>query len=62
MKRVVQIAVLVTFLLQTVSGKSPEKMLVFSYEKPYKYELMDGLYQVHAVVQGLSSVEGLEVR
>jgi alpha-mannosidase len=36
-------------------------MLVFSYEKPYKYELIDGTYKVQAIVKGLSSEKGLEV-
>ena len=61
MKRLVQVAVLVIVLLQSVSGKSPENMLIFSYDKPYKYELVDGTYTVQAVLEGLSSVEGLEV-
>ena len=62
MKRVVQIALFIVVLLQPVSGKSSEKMLVFSYEKPYKYELIDGTYKVQAVIEGLNSAEGLEVR
>jgi len=62
MKRVVQIAILVTFLLQTVSGKSPEKMLEFSYEKPYKYELVEGSYKVRAIISGLNSAGGVKVR
>ncbi len=62
MKRVVQLALIISILLQPVSGKSPEKMLVFSYEKPYKYELVDGSYVVRATIHGLSSAEGVEVR
>ena len=62
MKKVVQIALSVFIFLQPVSGKSPEGMLAFSYEKPYAYELIEGSYRVRAVVEGLSSARGMEVR
>ncbi len=62
MKRVVQLALYISIFLQPVSGKSSENMLLFSYDKPYKYELVDGTYTVQAVLEGLISVEGLEVR
>ena len=45
-----------------VSGKSPEKMLMFSYEKPYNYELVNGSYKVQALVKSDYWREGMELR
>lgn len=62
MKKLALLTLIISFLLHTVSGKVSEQMLVFSYEKPYKYELINGTYKVQAVIEGLSSARGVEVR
>lgn len=62
MKKITLFALIISILLPGVSGNEPELMLVFSYEKPYKYDLIDGSYKVMAVINGLNSASGLEVR
>ncbi len=62
MKKLALFTIIMSLLLPEVSGSVSEQMMVFSYEKPYRYELINGTYKVQAVVEGLSSVEGVEVR
>lgn len=61
-KKLVLIISILNALLQTISGNVPEKMLVFTYEKPYKYELVNGSYKVQALVKNDCWSEGMEVR
>ena len=62
MKRIVLLSSIIIVLLQTVSAYPSEKMMVFSYEKPYKYELINGAYKVEALVKSDYWREGMEVR
>ena len=61
MKKLALLSFIISLLLPVVSGNTSEKMMVFSYEKPYKYELINGSYKVQAVAEGLSSAKGVEV-
>lgn len=60
MKKLILLSVIIV-LLQSVSGNSPEKMLVFTYEKPYKYEQINGAYKVQAIVKSCYWTSGVEV-
>jgi len=42
-------------------GSTSHEMLVYSYEKPYRYELIDGSYRVMALVEGTQWTEGMEL-
>ena len=53
---------IISFLIPTVYGHGPEKMLGFEYEKPYTYELIDGSFKVRATIKGLTSIKGIEVQ
>ncbi len=61
MKRLALLIFVISFLLQSVSGNVSEKMMEFSYERLYKYELINGTYKVQAFVKGLVSTKGVEV-
>jgi alpha-mannosidase len=61
MKKLALLAFIISVLLASVAGKVSEKLMVFSYEKPYQYELINGSYKVQAVAEGLSSAKGVEV-
>jgi len=61
MKKIVLLASIIIVLLQTVFGNPPEKMLVFMYQKPYKYELVNGSFKVQALVKIDCWVEGMEL-
>lgn len=61
MKRIVQIALFIVVLFPNLSGKSPERMLAFSYSNPYKYELVQGVYLVEAIVKSGYWEEGMEL-
>ena len=61
MKKLALLSFIISLLLPVVSGNTSEKMMVFSYEKPYKYELINGSYKVQAVAEGLRSAKGVEV-
>lgn len=58
MKKLALLLFVVGYLLQTVSGEETKKMMVFSYEKPYKYEMINGTYKVHATITGDSWLAG----
>ncbi len=62
MKRIFLLSSVIIFLFSTVSGNGKEKMLVFSYLKPYKYELVDGIYKVQAIVKSDAWIKGAELR
>jgi len=62
MKKPVLVAFIISLLIPGIRGQSASKMLEFSYDKPYTYELINGIYKVQAVVDGLSTARGLEVR
>jgi len=51
MKILVLISSFAIALLQSVLGNALEKMLEFSYEKPYKYELVNGSFKVRALLK-----------
>ncbi len=50
MQKIVLLIFCISFLLETISGKTSEEMMVFSYDKPYKYELINGTYKVQAII------------
>ncbi|KJF44962.1 glycoside hydrolase family 38 N-terminal domain-containing protein [Draconibacterium sediminis] len=50
MKKIVLLLIAVGLLFNLVFAKPKEKMLNFSYDKPYKYELTNGRYWVSAIV------------
>ncbi len=61
MKKLALLSFVIVVLLQTVSGNPSEKMMVFTYEKPYKYELVNGSYKVQATIESSDWTEGMEV-
>ncbi|MDE5417409.1 glycosyl hydrolase-related protein [Labilibaculum sp. DW002] len=62
MKKLALLVFVVGYLLQTVSAMEAKKMIVFSYEKPYQYELINGTYKVKATIKNESWVAGSIVR
>ena len=61
MKKLALLTLIISFLLPIMSGYVSGQMRVLSYEKPYKYELINGTYKVRAVLEGFTSTEGVEV-
>ena len=61
MKKLVLLTLIISFLLPTVSGNTSEKMMVFSYKQPYRYELKNGTYKVLAIIKNINSVNHTEV-
>ena len=62
MKSLLRSVLITGILSQNVCGLAKDKMLVFSYEKPYKYELIDGSYKVMALMDSAQWSEGMEVQ
>jgi len=62
MKSFLRLLLITGFLSQCVFGFATDKMLVFSYEKPYRYELINGSYRVMALVESAQWTEGMELR
>ena len=52
MKKLKLMAIFCMALISTISGAKSEEMLVFSYNKPYEYELINGSYKVSAIIEG----------
>jgi alpha-mannosidase len=52
MKKQVLLSFVIIFLLKVSTGNVPEKMLNFSYMKPYKYEFSRGNYNISAIIKG----------
>ncbi len=61
MRRITLVLSIVIVLIHVVSGNTTEKMMVFSYHKPYEYKLTNGTYKVQALVKKDHWVEGMEV-
>jgi len=61
MKKLFFLSLVIIVLLKTVSGNESEKMLVFKYEKPYRFELINGTYKVQASVKSSCWAEGTKV-
>lgn len=62
MKKLALLVFVVGYLLQTVSAMEAKKMMVFSYEKPYQYELINGTYKVKATIKNESWIAGSIVK
>ena len=61
MKKLVLLSFVIIVLIQTVSGNPSKKMMVFTYDKPHKYELINGSYKVQALVKSDCWAEGMEL-
>ena len=62
MKKLTLLTILIISFIGTVFGDLPEKMITFSYKKPYEYQLINGHYMVNAIIKASSWVEGDVVR
>ena len=61
MKKAVLLLIIIAFLFGLASGNGKQKMVVFSYHKPYEYELIDGKYRVQAIIDRENWTEGMKV-
>ncbi len=52
---------LLILLLQAVLGNTAEKMLTFSYQKPYQFEFINGTYKVYALIKSDDPQEKLKI-
>lgn len=62
MKKLVLTNFIIAALLEAVLGNTTDKMLVYEYEKPYNYELINGSYKVKAFIKKESWRDGMELR
>ena len=51
----------ISFLSGIAMGNTSEEMMVFTYDKPYQYELINGSYKVYANIPNSAWTEGVEV-
>lgn len=58
MKKVGLLIVLMISLLETIFGNLPEKMIHFSYKKPFEYQIINGQYKVNAIIEAGNWVSG----
>jgi alpha-mannosidase len=61
MKKLVLSFFCISILSGIVSGNASENMMVFSYEKPYKYELVNGTYNIKAFIRSADWTEKVKV-
>lgn len=62
MKKLALLALLISVFTHAVTAQALERMMEFSYEKPYNYEWINGNYKVQAVIDSQWWTEGVEVR
>src|SRR5210317_725741 len=60
MRKLILLSTILFFCLPAISGKATEPM-VFSYQRPYNFELINDAYKVQAMINSTDWGKGVEV-
>ncbi len=62
MRKLTLLIIVIISFLGTLYGRLPEKMIAFSYKRPFEYQMVNGQYKVSAIIKANDWVEGSVVR